>query len=52
MEKGNRVNHWIQEWRLKGWICEQFAYLPNLVVYPNTSDINELSEMATRLERE
>ena len=24
-------------------ICEQFAYLPNLVVYPNGSDMNELA---------
>ena len=30
---------------LKGWICEQFAYLPNKVVYPNSSDINELGEI-------
>ena len=26
-------------------ICEQFAYLPKLAVYPNSSDINELSEI-------
>ena len=26
-------------------ICEQFAYLLNLVVYPNNSDMNELAEM-------
>jgi hypothetical protein len=30
----------------EGGICEQFAYLPNLVAYPNTSDMNELSEIA------
>jgi len=29
----------------KGGICELFAYLPKLAVYPNSSDINELSEM-------
>jgi hypothetical protein len=30
----------------EGFICEQFAYLPYFGVYPNTSDMNELSEMA------
>jgi|GEM_PF-2000845 len=29
----------------EGCICEQLAYLPYLGVYPNTSDMNELSEM-------
>ncbi|BAI80370.1 hypothetical protein DEFDS_0896 [Deferribacter desulfuricans SSM1] len=32
--------------RLEGCICEQFAYLPKLVVYPNSSDMNELSAIA------
>ena len=27
-------------------IGEQFGYPPNLVVYPNYSDMNELSEIA------
>ena len=26
----------------EGCICEQFTYLPNLAVYPNSSDMNEL----------
>jgi hypothetical protein len=30
----------------KGCICELFAYLPYLGVYPNTSDMNELCEIA------
>jgi len=30
---------------LEGSICEQFAYFPNSDVYPNSSDMNELSEM-------
>jgi hypothetical protein len=30
----------------EGFICEQFAYFPYFGVYPNTSDMNELSEMA------
>ena len=29
----------------EGCICELFVYLPNLGVYPNCSDITELSEM-------
>jgi hypothetical protein len=29
----------------EGCICEQFAHLPYLGVYPNTSDMNELSEI-------
>ena len=29
----------------EGCICEQFAYLPNSGVYPNTSDMNELYEI-------
>ena len=28
----------------KGCIHEQFAYLPNLMAYPNSSDMNELGE--------
>jgi len=28
--------------RPKGCTCEQFAYLPNMVVYPTSSDMNEL----------
>jgi len=30
----------------RGGICEQFVYPPNLAVYPNYSDMNELSEIA------
>jgi len=26
----------------EGGICEQFQYLPKLVVYTNSSDLNEL----------
>jgi len=26
-------------------ICEQFVYLPDLAVYPNSSDMNELYEI-------
>ena len=29
----------------EGFICEQFAYLPYLEVYPNTSDMNELGDI-------
>jgi len=29
----------------EGCICEQFAYLSNLSAYPNSSDMNELSEI-------
>jgi len=32
--------------RPEGSICEWFAYLPNSDVYPNCSDMNELSEIA------
>ena len=32
--------------RLEGGICELFAYLSNLAVYPNSSDITELGEIA------
>lgn len=32
--------------RPEGCICEQFAYLPDSVSYPNSSDINKLSEIA------
>ncbi len=31
---------------LEGSIYEQFAYLPNLVIYPNSAGMNELSEIA------
>jgi len=31
--------------RPEGCICEQFAYLSNLAVYLNSSDMNELSAM-------
>jgi len=31
--------------RPEGSICEQFAYLPNSDVYPNSSDMNELYAM-------
>lgn len=31
--------------RPEGCICEQFAYLPNMVVYPTSSDMNELCAM-------
>lgn len=30
--------------RLEGCICEQFAYLPNKVVYPNSPDMNKLDD--------
>ena len=30
----------------KGCICEQFAYLPYFGVYPNSSDMNELYDIA------
>ena len=29
----------------EGCICEQFAYLRYLAVYPNSSDMNELAEI-------
>jgi len=29
----------------EGDICEQFAYLPDLAVYPNCLDMNKLSEI-------
>lgn len=32
--------------RPEGYICEQFAYLLNLVAYLNSSDMNKLGEMA------
>ena len=32
----------------EGFICEQFAYLPYLGVYANTSDMDELSAIANR----
>jgi hypothetical protein len=35
----------IADSRPEGCICEQFAYLLNLRAYPNSSDMNELSEM-------
>ena len=38
--KGGRNNS-----RPEGCICEQFAYLPKLVVYPNSSDMNELYDI-------
>jgi hypothetical protein len=28
----------------EGRICEQFAYLPDLAAYPNSSDMNKLDE--------
>jgi len=31
--------------RSEGSICEQFAYTSYLVAYPNSSDMNELSEI-------
>ena len=31
--------------RPEGSICEQFVYTSHLVAYPNSSDMNELSEM-------
>jgi len=31
--------------RSEGSICEQFVYLIKLAVYPNSSDMNELSEI-------
>jgi len=37
--------------RPEGCICEQFAYLSNLAVYLNSSDITELSEIALRIGR-
>jgi len=30
-------------------ICEQFAYLPALGVYPNCSDMNKLYEIVERV---
>jgi len=36
----------IQHSRPEGDICEQFVYPPNLAVYPNSSDTNELSEIS------
>ncbi len=32
----------------EGCICEQFAYLLYLEVYPNSSDMNELGDMLTK----
>ena len=32
--------------RLEEGICEQFAYLLDLVVYPKSADMNELYDMA------
>lgn len=32
----------------EGGICEQFGYLPKLVVCTNNSDMNELSEIQHR----
>jgi len=34
--------------RSEGSICEQFVYLIKLAVYPNSSDMNELYEIACR----
>lgn len=31
--------------RSEGGICEMFVYPPNLVLYPSSSYMNELSEM-------
>jgi hypothetical protein len=33
----------------EGFICEQFAYLPYFGVYPNTSDMDEITKMPLRL---
>jgi len=35
--------------RPEGCICEHFAYLPNMVVYPNYSDMNELFAITDRI---
>ncbi len=32
-------------------ICEQFAYTSHLVAYPNSSDMNELSEIPEASEK-
>jgi hypothetical protein len=36
---------------LEGIICEQFAYLPYFGVYPNSSDMNELCEIASPIKQ-
>jgi len=38
--------------RPEGCICEQFAYLSNLAVYPNSSDITKLCEIAFKEKNE